>query len=218
MEPETQDFKLEEQEDTDSILGAGIQQKFGAMMMAFAIIFMFVALIPHKDSDGKGQRAGTMCFELYWSDAINEDIDMWVKGPDGIPIGYNNKNGVQFDLLRDDLGFQLDLSGKNAEITCARQVVPGSYTMNAYWFADHNTPPMTGGVDVEGYLSIELDNSEKNTKRQEIKMHAHIDFATHEVTTMQFIIGDDLGIVASSVNQALDKIYASAPASGSPNP
>ena len=36
-------------------------------------------------------------------DTVDVDIDLWVKAPDDIPVGYSNQGGLFFNLLRDDL-------------------------------------------------------------------------------------------------------------------
>ena len=63
--------------------------------------------------------------EITWPGDMDADVDLWVKAPDDIPVGYSNKGGAIFNLLRDDLGKTLDLSSINHESAYSRGVAAG---------------------------------------------------------------------------------------------
>ena len=55
--------------------------------------------------------------EARWPDAVDADVDLWVQAPGDVPVGYSNKGGAIFNLLRDDLGTRADATGINYEIS-----------------------------------------------------------------------------------------------------
>lgn len=79
------------------------------MMMALflalgAVVYILLPLIadPLEKSDEAPQPQGNLIIELYWPDEQNIDVDLWARAEaDGIPIGYSNKGGAVFNLLRD---------------------------------------------------------------------------------------------------------------------
>ena len=72
--------------------------------------------------------------EANWPPDLDSDVDLWVQAPGDVPVGYSNKGGAVFNLLRDDLGQQLDLSGLNYESSYSRGIVPGEYTVNVHLY------------------------------------------------------------------------------------
>ena len=72
--------------------------------------------------------------EANWPPELDSDVDLWVQAPGDVPVGYSNKGGAVFNLLRDDLGQQLDLSGLNYETAYSRGIVPGEYTVNLHLY------------------------------------------------------------------------------------
>jgi hypothetical protein len=102
-------------------------------LCVLGFIAMVIWLLPHinppKDAD-KAEPPGNVIIAITWPEG-DVDIDMWITGPgEKAPVGYSNKSGVLFNLLRDDLGrsydpnplktalrFRLDKDGK---------LVPGS--------------------------------------------------------------------------------------------
>jgi hypothetical protein len=48
------------------------------------------------------------------SDAALAHFDLWVQAPGDLPIGYSNKSGGVFNILRDDLGKAKDMTDGNS--------------------------------------------------------------------------------------------------------
>ena len=48
------------------------------------------------------------------SDAALAHFDLWVQAPGDVPVGYSNKSGGVFNLLRDDLGKAKDMTDGNS--------------------------------------------------------------------------------------------------------
>jgi len=62
-------------------------------------------------------------------------VDLWLDGPDEPrPVGYSNKGGVLWNLLRDDLGNSPDYTPLNHENAFSRGAPPGDYRVNVHCF------------------------------------------------------------------------------------
>ena len=100
---------------------------------------VIVLLLPHIAPSGKKNTSdapvpGNVIVEITWPDTMDADVDLWVQAPNDIAVGYSNKGGALFNLLRDDLGKTMDLSeinhesaysrGLRAGICCQRSCLP----------------------------------------------------------------------------------------------
>lgn len=111
-------------------------------LMLSGMVVLIMVLIVHigknatsektKDSTAPGQ----VSVEITWDPKHNSDVDLWVQGPGDVPVGYSNKGGQLFNLLRDDLGKHADASDVNFEISYTRGLVAGEYTVNVHWYAN----------------------------------------------------------------------------------
>src|SRR5258708_2813452 len=107
---------------------------------------------PQKQEGGSGGRpARRGIVDIHWDDKVDADVDLWVQAPGDVPVGYSNKAGMIFNLLRDDLGHSGDPVSMNYEISYGRGLWPGEYTVNAHLYrsADGHFPvPVTAKVQV----------------------------------------------------------------------
>jgi hypothetical protein len=75
------------------------------------VLMMTVMNPPAKSSEADGVPApGNVIIEAQWPDKLDADVDLWVQGPGDRPVGYSNKSGRLFNLLRDDLGRTQDMT------------------------------------------------------------------------------------------------------------
>ena len=75
-----------------------------------------------------------MIVEVRWPDQLDSDVDLWVQAPGDVPVGYSNKGGAIFNLLRDDLGQRADATGMNYEVSYSRGIPPGEYMVNVHLY------------------------------------------------------------------------------------
>jgi hypothetical protein len=102
-------------------------------------VFVTVLLLPHVNPPGEDAAAsaeppGNVIIEARWDDRLRTDVDLWVQAPGDVPVGYSNKSGLIFNLLRDDLGSQGDPTEVNFETSFSRGIPPGEYTVNIHLF------------------------------------------------------------------------------------
>ena len=91
--------------------------------MLFLLVFAYLVIgavalahVAKKDEEqSKGQTPpGNVIVEMFWDKAIDADVDLWVQAPGDVPVGYSNKSGGVFNLLRDDLGKAKDMTDGNS--------------------------------------------------------------------------------------------------------
>lgn len=170
------------------------------IMLALAgFITLVLLILPHINPKAKtaetARAPGNVIIELRWPDEVNADLDLWVQGPGDMPVGYSNKGGAVFDLLRDDLGHAGDLTGLNYEFTYSRGVPAGDYTVNAHLYRLHeslDTVPATLVVSVKAA-------SDKSAK-QVLSTKVALTRQGQELTAFRFSLDNDGALVPGSVH------------------
>jgi hypothetical protein len=110
------------------------------IMLALAgFIAMVILMLPHLNPRGKAAEAdteapGNVIVEARWPDELDSDVDLWVEAPGDVPVGYSNKGGAIFNLLRDDLGTRVDATDIYYEVSYARGIVAGEYIVNVHLY------------------------------------------------------------------------------------
>lgn len=94
---------------------------------------------------------GNIVVTISWPDGPT-DVDLWVYGGnEKLPVGFSNKSGLLFDLLRDDLGTVDDDQPLNYEAAYSHGIVSGSYVFNVRCYTCSTFPvPVKWEVDVNG--------------------------------------------------------------------
>ena len=107
--------------------------------MLFAFVAVVLLLLPHLNPPGEAAEddtspPGNVIVEIHWPNDLDTDVDLWVEAPGDVPVGYSNKGGVIFNLLRDDLGRRADATGLNYEVSYSRGIPAGEYTVNVHLY------------------------------------------------------------------------------------
>mgnify|MGYP000462366124 CR=1 FL=1 len=122
--------------------------------LLFTMVLFFVVIViwmlphihdPAKSADGQ-EPPGNITAIITWP-AGDTDIDLWVTGPgEPVPIGYSNKGGVLWNLLRDDLGAMPDATSLNYENAYTRGSIAGEFIINLHCY---RCPILPQKVNVE---------------------------------------------------------------------
>jgi hypothetical protein len=161
-----------------------------------------ILLLPHINPKAEAARGGApppgdMVVELRWPDSIDSDLDLWVAAPDEIPVGYSNKGGRTFNLLRDDRGFYADPAGLNYEVSYSRGLPAGEYVINVHYFQANGGVPLDG-VPARLVVGLRRDASES------VEPVLTSDVVFHEVgeelTVFRFRIDGHGRLLADTVN------------------
>lgn len=171
------------------------------LIMIIMIIAMFINN-PEKNAEEMSKPAGAVLVEIFWNDDYNIDIDGWVLGPkDERPVGYSAKDGSQFQLLRDDVGFSNDLSNRNFENFFSRTADEGTYRVNVhYWGKRENKFPDT--VDV----LVTVRYIPGNDKPHQVYSRTVTISITQEINAVTFEI-----INGNMENVRIDRVVSMAP-------
>jgi hypothetical protein len=102
---------------------------------------------------------GNVTVETQWPDKLDADVDLWVEAPGDVPVGYSNKGGRVFDLLRDDLGMAQDMTDSNHEVAYSRGAPAGEYTVNVHIYRGVNA---TYPVPVKVTVSVKPDSTKSS--------------------------------------------------------
>jgi hypothetical protein len=118
------------------------------MMIAFMAMSIMALIITTKKLETDSINQGNILVELFWDKNITADIDLWVKAPNEKSVGYSRKNGITFNLLRDDLGRAYDPESRNSEIAVGRGIKSGEYIINVHRFSSLAEGPISCIVSV----------------------------------------------------------------------
>ena len=170
------------------------------IMLALAGFVMIVMLLlphinPRAANENEAQSPGNVMVELRWPDHIDADVDLWVEGPGDTPVGYSNKDGSVFNLLRDDLGRDSDLTDLNYEFSYSRGVPSGEYTVNVHLYRNGGGRyplPVTVAVSVKG--------TDASSSRRLLNTKLDLLREGEETTVFRFQLDENGDLVAGSVH------------------
>ncbi|NGO54169.1 hypothetical protein [Allomesorhizobium camelthorni] len=175
------------------------------LLMVLGFVAMVIWLLPHVNPPAQNANAappGNVVVAITWP-AGNTDIDLWLTGPgELVPVGYSNKGGVLFDLLRDDLGDRPDATPLNYENAYSRGIVAGEYIVNVHCYRCSVVPQK---VDVE--ISINTGDNRKGarpvaTTAVELRVNGE------EKTALRFRLDADGRVVPNSMNAVFRPLRA----------
>lgn len=150
-------------------------------LLGFVVLFVLALLLINpitKKSDIPAK--AEILITLEWDDMASDDIDIWVQGPTGVPISFQNKTNGVMHLDRDDLGKSSDymwIDGErivirlNREVVSMRGIAPGDYYINIHVYSKNSQTAPTKYtltlLDVNPYREVYVMQGEL-TKRGEI--------------------------------------------------
>ncbi len=97
------------------------------------VILVLFNINPEAKKQSDTKVAGQLIVSIEWPQG-SQDVDLWVAAPEDNQVGYSQKNGKVFNLLRDDLGTTNDGSLVNREEAFARTLPAGEYVVNIHGY------------------------------------------------------------------------------------
>jgi len=178
-----------------------------ALLMLGGFILMTVLLIavvnpPAKSNESAGEPApGNVVIEAQWADQLDADVDLWVQGPGDAAVGYSNKGGRLFNLLRDDLGKAQDMTDFNYEVAYSRGTPAGEYVVNIHMYR---------GVGIAYPLAVKVIASVRQdadgSAKQLVATTVQLRHESQELTALRFRLDAEGGLVADSVNSLFKEL------------
>lgn len=178
------------------------------ILLALAgFVTLVLLLLPHLNPKAKAEQAtqspGNVIVELRWPDGLDADVDLWVQAPGDTPVGYSNKGGAIFNLLRDDLGHAADLTELNYEFTYSRGVPQGDYTVNVHLYRNRaQTFP------VPATLVVSVKSAADVSAKQILSTRIDIAREGLELTAFRFKLDERGRLVPGSVHDLPKKLRA----------
>ena len=169
------------------------------MLTLSGCVTVAVLLLPHigesraRAATETAQPPGNVMIEARWPDGVDSDVDLWVQAPGDIPVGYSNKGGAVFNLLRDDLGARADATGINYEVSYARGLPPGEYTANLHLYRN------VVGAPVPVTVVASVKTSVQESARQILSAKVELTREGQELTVFRFRLDASGGLVPGSV-------------------
>ena len=120
------------------------------LLVGFTSLFIIAFLMINPVSQtGQTTPPVRMFVEIEWDKDLTQDIDLFVRGPNGDVVYYANKDGGYVVLQRDDLGSTNDtyiLNGerivikRNYEIANFSDLPAGEYVIGVFYFSRLGDP------------------------------------------------------------------------------
>jgi hypothetical protein len=118
------------------------------------LLVMLLLINPPAKLDAGTNPPGNMIVSIAWPEGAT-DVDLWVRGPgEQKAVGYSNRGGTLFNLLRDDLGTANDAMPSNYENAYSRGLPAGRYVINAHCFT------CSGPVRVSVEVRMNIDGGQ----------------------------------------------------------
>ena len=131
------------------------------ILLGFVFLFFLTILFINPITKlGNVNLKAEYIITVDWKDNLPDDIDLWVRDPNGEIVSYLKKDAGWLHLDRDDQGIINDkiiINNKeviypiNREVVTLRGIIPGEYTVNLYLYEHESGKP----IDVK--LIIEND-------------------------------------------------------------
>jgi hypothetical protein len=168
------------------------------LLFFVAMLLLLIPYVndPQRKSEDGDEPPGSVVAAVTWPEG-DTDIDLWVMGPGEVhPIGYSNKGGRLWNLLRDDLGSSPDATPLNYENSYTRGAPPGEYVVNVHCF---RCPVVPQKVTVEIRSAKTDPNSPKGTQ---VLFTSSLDLRAQgqERTAARFRIDDQGNVVPGSLH------------------
>ena len=171
-----------------------------------SVLMMTVVNPPTKSSESDNvQTPGNVIVEAQWADKLDADVDLWVQAPGDVPVGYSNKSGKIFNLLRDDLGRAQDITDYNYEVAYTRGTPGGEYVVNIHMYRGRS---VSYPVGVKIVASVKRDPT--GAARRLVATTVELRKESQELTALRFRLDSNGGLVAGSVNSLFKPLRAAA--------
>ncbi len=167
------------------------------MLALIGFVAMVIVILPHlsesKQRDDEHRSPGNIVVEIHWPDDLPVDVDLWVQGPNDVPVGFFNQNSELFNLLRDDLGTEGDATELNYEVSYSRGIKAGEYIVNIHMYG-----PVPSGVVVPVTVVVSV-RQKYDTLRQILTTNINLERRNQEETAFRFSLTGTGDLVPGSV-------------------
>jgi hypothetical protein len=184
----------------------GFEWAYRDLLIALLVVFMAMAalaLVAATKATRAGVTQGDLVITIDWRGSPAADVDAWVLAPGDAPVGFHHPSDAHCNLLRDDLGRDLDPASMAQEEVVCRAAPAGEYVVDAMLYQLHSATLPVGvaatvlrisGGGVETLL----------TKRETLTSEGE------QATIWRFTLDAKGHLVPGSVNDLPMALYAGA--------
>ena len=129
------------------------------ILLGFTFLFFITMLFINPITKlGNVNMKAEYIITVDWKDSLPDDIDLWVKDPNGEIVSYLKKDAGWLHLDRDDRGVINDkiiIDSKeviypiNREVVTLRGIIPGEYVVNLYLYDHKSSSPVEAKIIIE---------------------------------------------------------------------
>ena len=129
------------------------------VLLGFTFLFFITILFINPISKlGNINLKAEYIISVDWKDNLPDDVDLWVKDPNGEIVSYLKKDAGWLHLDRDDQGIINDkvlINNKeviyplNREVVTLRGIIPGEYIVNLYLYENKSNNPVDVKIKIE---------------------------------------------------------------------
>ncbi len=170
------------------------------LLALLGFVTIVILLLPHLNPPVKATEPtrppGNVIVELRWPDDLDADVDLWVEAPGDTPVGYSNKGGRIFDLLRDDLGHAGDATGLNYEVAFSRGVPAGDYTVNLHLYRNE-----AGQLPIPAVVVVSVKADANTPMRPVATRRVELGRIGQELTVVRFSLDKTGNLVSGSIHR-----------------
>ena len=168
------------------------------LLTLIGFVAMVIMMLPHikpvQEQHDEHKAPGNVIVEMHWPSNLPYDVDLWVKAPGEVPVGFWNQGGQTFNLLRDDLGGEFDATDENYEITYSRGIPSGEYIVNVHMYG-----PLAYGVVIPVTVVVSVKTKFADAQ-QILTSTVMLDRRGQEETVYRFRLDDNGELVKGSVS------------------
>lgn len=132
---------------------------FCVLMGFFMLLMIAIVMINEESKNADVELKAEFIVTMTWPDGSKDDVDLFVKMPNGDVVNFLNKNKSFAELDRDDLGERTDkvrLPGgeiiiikENFEHVTIRKSMSGKYIVNALMYHKGDSAPTKVNIKIE---------------------------------------------------------------------
>jgi hypothetical protein len=166
------------------------------LLLVIIVLLIFQNPPVPKTVAESSKMPGQMSISAAWPEG-HVDVDLWVQGPGDRPVGYSNRAGKIFNLLRDDIG-DSEKTPTNYENVYSRGLPAGEYIINLHCYSRCRNPE-TVGVEIR----FGQADSMKLLAEEVVQLAP-----TQERTVLRFRLDGKGSVVPGSVNRVFFPLRA----------
>ena len=129
------------------------------ILLGFVFLFFLTILFINPITKlGNVNLKAEYIITIEWKESLPDDVDIWVKDPNGEIVSYLKKDAGWLHLDRDDRGVindKVSINGKeytypiNREVVTLRGIIPGEYIVNLYLYDNKSNNPVDVKLIIE---------------------------------------------------------------------